>query len=49
MRRRIVRLTLVAVGVTLVLFGVPLAAGLERYTVAQQRESLQRIADFADR
>ncbi|MBN9789962.1 sensor histidine kinase [Pseudonocardia sp. TMWB2A] len=49
MRRRIVRLTLVAVGVTLVLFGVPLAAGLERYTVTQQRESLQRIADFAAR
>lgn len=43
------RLALVAVAVALVMFGVPLAVGLERYTVAQQRESLQRIADFAAR
>lgn len=49
MRSRIVRLALVAAGVTLLLFGLPLAIGLERFATAEERASLQRLADFGAR
>lgn len=43
------RLALVAASVALVLFGGPLAVGLGPYAFAEERSSMQRIADFAAR
>lgn len=41
------RLALVAASVALLLFGGPLAVGLGLYAFAEERSSMQRIADFA--
>lgn len=46
MRSRIVGLAVVAAAVALVLFGIPLAAGLAEYTATEQRSTLQSLADF---
>lgn len=47
MRSRIVRLALVAAAAALVLFGLPLGAAAYAFSVAEERASLQRLADFA--
>jgi signal transduction histidine kinase len=47
MRSRIVRLAVTAAAAALVLFGVPLALGLHQYATADERSSLQRLAEFA--
>ncbi|MEQ3553321.1 HAMP domain-containing sensor histidine kinase [Pseudonocardia nematodicida] len=46
MRTRIVGLALVAASVALVLFGIPLAFGVGQYALAEERTSLQRLADI---
>jgi hypothetical protein len=44
-RTRIVRLTVLVTVVAFVVFGLPLAAGLARYFVDEQRAQLERLAE----
>lgn len=49
MRRKIVTLSLVIAGLTIGLFGVPLAVGLAQFAFTEEQASLQRLADFTAR
>jgi signal transduction histidine kinase len=46
-RKRIVSLTVLAAVLAIGLFGIPLAAGVARYYLADERGELQRVADEA--
>ena len=47
MRTRIVRLTVLLAGMSVVLFGIPLAIAAAQYLISQEHGELERIADAA--